>query len=249
MPFTFSHPAAVLPLGYLPKRWISMTGLIIGSLTPDFEYFIRMKILSRFSHSWFGLFWFDLPLTIILAFIFHQIVRDELIDNLPGFIYKKLNVFKGFNWIKHFKNNFIEVIISCVIGIASHILWDGFTHLHGDFVYAIPALKLSIIIKGLKIPIFKLLQYISSIIGGLIILYVLLKLPANESTIKQKSIIPFRVKTILITLIILTLRFLFGMEFNDYGGIMATTISGGLIGITLISIIHKYSIFGFFMSK
>ncbi|WP_262496247.1 DUF4184 family protein [Flavobacterium piscis] len=39
MPFTFSHPAIILPLKYLPKNWISLTGLIIGSLTPDFEYF------------------------------------------------------------------------------------------------------------------------------------------------------------------------------------------------------------------
>jgi hypothetical protein len=42
MPFTFAHPAIVLPLKHLPKRWYSLTGLIIGSMTPDFEYFIRM---------------------------------------------------------------------------------------------------------------------------------------------------------------------------------------------------------------
>ncbi|WP_240482010.1 DUF4184 family protein [Flavobacterium psychrophilum] len=39
MPFTFSHPAIILPLRYLPRQWFSLTGLIIGSLTPDFEYF------------------------------------------------------------------------------------------------------------------------------------------------------------------------------------------------------------------
>ena len=27
MPFTFSHPAIVLPLTYLPKQWVSLTGL------------------------------------------------------------------------------------------------------------------------------------------------------------------------------------------------------------------------------
>ncbi|WP_113654854.1 DUF4184 family protein, partial [Pedobacter namyangjuensis] len=30
MPFTFSHPAIVLPLTYLPKKWFSLTGLVIG---------------------------------------------------------------------------------------------------------------------------------------------------------------------------------------------------------------------------
>lgn len=58
MPFTFSHPAIILPFKYLPNRWISMTGLIIGSLTPDFEYFIRMKIESYYSHTNAGLFLF-----------------------------------------------------------------------------------------------------------------------------------------------------------------------------------------------
>lgn len=51
MPFTFSHPSIVLPLTYLPKKWISLTGIVIGSLTPDFEYFLRMKIQSTYSHT------------------------------------------------------------------------------------------------------------------------------------------------------------------------------------------------------
>ncbi len=51
MPFTFSHPAIILPLKYLPQNWFSLTGLIIGSLTRDFEYFIRMKVRSNYSHT------------------------------------------------------------------------------------------------------------------------------------------------------------------------------------------------------
>lgn len=27
MPFTFSHPAIVLPLTFLPRQWFSLTGL------------------------------------------------------------------------------------------------------------------------------------------------------------------------------------------------------------------------------
>ncbi|MEB0248571.1 DUF4184 family protein, partial [Mucilaginibacter sp. 5B2] len=61
MPFTISHPAVILPLNYLPKRFISLTALVVGSLTPDFEYFIRMKVQSDYSHTLPGLFWFDLP--------------------------------------------------------------------------------------------------------------------------------------------------------------------------------------------
>lgn len=47
MSFTFSHPAIVSPLNYFPNKWFSLTGLVIGSLTPDFEYFLRMRIKSN----------------------------------------------------------------------------------------------------------------------------------------------------------------------------------------------------------
>ncbi|HYM92834.1 MAG TPA: DUF4184 family protein, partial [Chitinophagaceae bacterium] len=80
MPFTFSHPAAVLPLNYVSKKYVSLTGLVIGSMTPDFEYFLRMRDRSYYSHTWKGVLWFDLPLAIILASIYHGMVRDVLID-------------------------------------------------------------------------------------------------------------------------------------------------------------------------
>ncbi|QVE20785.1 DUF4184 family protein [Phocoenobacter atlanticus subsp. cyclopteri] len=35
----FSHPAIVLPLKNILGRHVSLIALIIGSLTPDFEYF------------------------------------------------------------------------------------------------------------------------------------------------------------------------------------------------------------------
>ena len=57
MPFTFSHPAIILPLKKLPKKYISMTGLIVGSIAPDFEYFLRMK--SKYSHTMSGILWYD----------------------------------------------------------------------------------------------------------------------------------------------------------------------------------------------
>jgi hypothetical protein len=103
MPFTFSHPALVLPLKYLPQRFYSLTGLIIGSMTPDFEYFIRMTVGSIYSHTFWGIFYFDLPVGIALCFIFHGIVRDQLIDHLPAPLRERFWSLKSFNW-KFFLN-------------------------------------------------------------------------------------------------------------------------------------------------
>src|SRR6188768_3414024 len=98
MPFTFSHPAIILPLTCLPRKWFSLTGLVIGSLTPDFEYFLRMKIQGHYSHTISGIFCFDLPLGILLAFIFHNVVRNSLFDNLPTILKSRLLAFKHFDW-------------------------------------------------------------------------------------------------------------------------------------------------------
>src|ERR1700679_1542072 len=133
MPLTFSHPAIILPAKYLPEKWVSMTGLIIGSITPDFEYFMRMKVESIYSHTWLGMFWFDLPLAFILTFIYHYIIRNSFISNSPRFLKKRLSRYMDFSWINYFKHHFLQVIICLLIGIASHIFWDGFTHPHGDF--------------------------------------------------------------------------------------------------------------------
>lgn len=235
MPFTFSHPAAVLPLTNLPKRWISMTGLIIGSIAPDFEYFLRMRIYSKFSHTWTGLFWFDLPLSIILAFVFHLIVRDSLIDHLPNFLSSRFASFKNFKWIHYFKANFWIIAISILFGTSTHIFWDGFTHENGQFVRAFDVFKHPIIINGYSIRFFNLLQHLSTIFGGLIILYALLQLPKDKSFKKKKSILGFWALIGSIALAIVLLRIFTGMEFKQYGNIVVTTISGGLIGLIVAS--------------
>src|SRR6476469_6066893 len=137
MPFTFSHPAIVLPVTYLPKKWYSLSALIVGSITPDFEYFIRMKDFSKYSHTWDGLFWFDVPLGLILLFIFHNVVRNILIVYLPFGLNIRFSSFANFNWNKYFRSNVIVVLISLIVGSASHLFWDSFTHAHEYFFEAI----------------------------------------------------------------------------------------------------------------
>ena len=139
MPFTFAHLAIILPFIYLPKRWFSLTGLIIGSMTPDFEYFIRMNIQSIYSHTIWGVFWFDLPLGILLCFLFHKVIKYALYENLPLFLKSRFSSFADFDFSTYFKRNYLIVILSILIGAFSHILWDSFTHETGFFVDFFPA--------------------------------------------------------------------------------------------------------------
>lgn len=238
MPFTFSHPAIVLPLTFLPRQWFSMTGLIIGSLTPDFEYFLRMRIKSNYSHTIDGLFWFDLPLGLLLAFLFHNIVRDRLFDNLPTFLKSRFSTFKQFDWYEHFKRNWFVVLISILIGAASHIFWDSFTHDHGYFVQTIPTLQNSVAFLGRQIPILKILQHSSTLLGGLVIVFAIYKLPTNKSeneTINLKYWVIFAV----FTLTIIAVRLMSGLDFKQYGNLIVTAISAGLISLTITPLLIK----------
>lgn len=238
MPFTFSHPAIVLPLTYFPRKWFSLTGLVIGSLTPDFEYFLRMKVQSNYSHTLSGVFWFDLPLGILLAFIFHDIVRNKLFYNLPTFLKSKFLEFKDFNWNKYFKKNWFVVIVSVIIGALSHIFWDSFTHDSGFFVQTIPSLKNKIDFLGIQLPIFKILQHGCTIIGGLVIIYAILKLPANKKIISQFNLKYWGLWTVL-TLTIISLRLFSGLDYRLYGQLIVTGISAGLISLILTSWLTK----------
>lgn len=232
MPFTFSHPAIVLPLTLLPRQWFSLTGLVVGSLTPDFEYFLRMRIQSDYSHTLSGLFWFDLPLGILLAFIFHNVVRNSLFDNLPTILNSRLSKFKLFDWNNYFKKNWLVVTLSVLIGAASHIFWDSFTHDHGYFVQTIPALTNTLDFLGRQVPILKILQHSSTLLGGLVIVFALLKLPQDKYVTGQLNLKYWGILTTL-TLTIIAIRLLSGLDFKLYGHVIVTAISAGLISLTL----------------
>src|SRR5437763_5725606 len=133
MPFTFSHPAAILPFRIFRKKWFSLTALVIGSVVPDFEYFLRMKDESFYSHKFWGIWWFDLPLAFLLSFLFHDVVRNPLFSNLPYTLQKRFKGYMDFKWGDYLRKHFGIVVFSFLVGIVSHILWDRLTHETANF--------------------------------------------------------------------------------------------------------------------
>lgn len=238
MPFTFAHPALILPLRYLPKKWFSLTGLIIGSLIPDFEYFLRMKIKSNYSHTIGGLFWFDLPLALLIAFTFHHIVRNQLIANLPSLLKSRFIHYQTFNWNKHFRKNSFVVLYSILVGASSHLFWDSFTHHDGYFVSQMSYLKNVIKINNFHIPILKALQHSSTFFGAIVITYTIYKLP-SKNMVQQP--INFKYWSICtgLTCTIIAIRLLTGLDIKQYGNVIVTTISAFLISLILTPLLTK----------
>lgn len=232
MPFTFSHPAIILPLTKYTGKHISLTGLIIGSITPDFEYFFRMKIQSSFSHTLGGLFYFDLPVGLLLAFLFHNIIRNSLYDNLPEIFRHRLDHFKIFEWNQYFKKYYFGIILSILFGAITHIIWDSFTHSHGFSVQAFPFLQNTFQVATFDIPIFKILQHLSTFVGGLFLCWTFYHLP-KTSIVKRQINLNYWLILLTITFAIIVLRLSFGIDKNFIGQIIGTAVNAVLIALIL----------------
>jgi hypothetical protein len=118
LPFTLAHPAAVLPL--VRRRWVDATCLVIGSMSPDFEYFLHAARYHGFGHTWLGLFVWCLPVTLASAAIFHALILPALLCAAPEALARR---FANTRWRLS-----LASIPCALIGATTHLVWDGFTH-------------------------------------------------------------------------------------------------------------------------
>ncbi|MDP9081034.1 MAG: DUF4184 family protein [Bacteroidota bacterium] len=235
MPFTLAHPAAVLPFGALTKRWLSVTGMVMGSLAPDFEYFFRMKLLSRYSHTWEGMIWFDLPVAFVLVIIYELFIKDKLISHLPAAANRRLYWFRGYRYV--FSGWYlIAIVISILIGAASHIAWDGFTHPKGMFVQQFAILNQIVDVYGHRVYVFHLLQYASGLAGAIIIAITYYAQPKGELT-KAGSIAAFWLQVILVTAVTVAIKLATGLPLHQYANMLVTVMDGAMIGIVVASVL------------
>jgi hypothetical protein len=233
MPFTFAHPAAVLPIKYFGRDRLSSTGLIIGSMIPDFEGFFRLSGIKSYSHSIEGIFGFDLPLGLLIAFVFHLLVRNPLIDNLPEFLRSRFAFTRYFNWNTYFKQHAAFVFISLFLGILTHLGWDSLTHTYGYFPVIPLGLELS---NNQLIDLQRMLQIVSSIVGLLVIAYALWKLPLQAPQ-PRKSILGYWSVVGTVTVSVVILKNIFYHRGQD---IFNITTSGFLLGLVIASLWYSW---------
>lgn len=127
MPFTFAHPAIVVPLKKMKPGWFSLSGLVAGSIAPDFEYFFKFRATSTISESLLGIFTFNLPVTIGLSLLFHLIVRNPLIRHLPYPYDRRFSGFLQFNFLHYLRRHPWRFLSAALVGISSHLLLDILT--------------------------------------------------------------------------------------------------------------------------
>src|SRR5215475_1138401 len=134
MPFPLAHPAAVLP--FRRFKGLNFSALVIGTLVPDIGYLSREG--SRLSHDAVGSILFGLPVGLLILTAFYAF-RTSLVVRMPQGVRRSLLPFCrrvfGPVWI---------AILSLVVGIWTHVLWDSVTHTDGWLVEHIPVLFLPV---------------------------------------------------------------------------------------------------------
>lgn len=159
MPLTFAHPAAVLAFSR-ESKYFHFPALVLGSMAPDFEYFLRCQPHSEFGHTYAGFLFFNLPLVVIVYSIYLNVIQPALSRYLPFWIQSSDK--------KEFSNRGVKMLIfflSALIGMLTHVVWDSFTHPHGAMVMRFSVLAHPFHSFGYAIPLYKFLQHGSTLLG------------------------------------------------------------------------------------
>jgi hypothetical protein len=184
MPFTLAHAAAALPLRRLRLVW---SALIIGTFAPDLEYFVRFSPDDGYGHTLVGSLVLSLPLAIVILWLFHAFVKAPLIELLPEGIRCRLANYRGefsFGGVARFS----WIIASILLGMATHLLWDSFTHQNTWLYRRWPLLREQLGVPIFRaVPVYKVLQHASTAVGlGTLLIWLLLWYRAAEvSTISE----------------------------------------------------------------
>jgi hypothetical protein len=162
MPNPIAHTAASVPFA---KIGMVLSALVIGSISPDFGYFVPLPI-SFFMYTLPGLFLFDVPVGLVLLWFFHTLVKWPVLSLLPDSLQCRLiKPAQGFSFGS--PKRFGMILLSLLVGSATHVIWDSFTHDYGWMVEQFSFLSTPI--RG--IPFYTILQNLSSILGTGILIY------------------------------------------------------------------------------
>lgn len=238
MPFTLAHPAVVI---FSKNKNFNLLGLILGSMAPDFIYFLLFNPSSNLGHTLLGFVILNLPICFLLNYLILKFIKNPFIINLPSKICNYYTYLINYNFnFKSTKDIFIFTY-SCIVGMLTHIIWDAFTHKTGYFVVTINLLKESIHILGYQVPFFKLLQHGSSLLGFFVILYYLYTIRRYSNKYIRSNKFQYHLTAISIQILIIILSYLIFKNFG-IGRFVVTFINGLFLGYLTSSIIYRYKL-------
>ncbi|RSD17330.1 DUF4184 family protein [Amycolatopsis eburnea] len=149
-----SHPAAVLPLA---RRPLVASALVAGSVAPDVFWFVpRLPGVGLTkTHELASVLWLDPLLALVILAVFQLLLKEPLLALAPRPLAERLP--RGFSWRRPG-----WIALSLVLGAATHVGWDAFTHESGGF----PFLRIPLV-TGVDVG--RLIQLVSTIAGAAVL--------------------------------------------------------------------------------
>jgi hypothetical protein len=152
--------------------------MMIGSMSPDFAYFLPGELDRVETHSIAGIFLFCWPVSLALWLLFVRVLEQPTRALLPD------------RWHARFVPSNRALTLhalalasaAVILGAATHLLWDSFTHRGTVAVQTFPALHaVAFHYNGWRVRWFVVLQHLSSIVGMLVLLSWAWRLPPTLS--------------------------------------------------------------------
>ncbi len=135
MPFTISHAATALP--FLKTR-IIFSALVIGTMSPDFEYIVMHGFERAGAHTLPGLFYFCIPAGLVVLYLYHYFWLPVIIDHCPKNIRQRLIASNRTAFRFGPLSHFINILFSLFLGALLHLGLDLLSHGYGDSVKLFP---------------------------------------------------------------------------------------------------------------
>ena len=151
MPFTGSHPAAVLPFLRAP---LPASALVIGSIAPDLPFYLPIPQWYA-THTWLAGVTTDLRLGLLAWALWHGLLAEPALATAPAALRGRLA-----GRVASVRQVLL-LVLALLLGTATHLAWDEFTHPRRWGAEHIPALAQS---WG-ALPGYRWLQYASSVAG------------------------------------------------------------------------------------
>ncbi|MCY0932128.1 DUF4184 family protein [Streptomyces sp. H27-H1] len=167
MPFTLSHPAAVLVVARHP---LVVPALVAGSMAPDVPDFIGINagrpvwwepfFNLTYTHSLPGI-GIDLIYALVLVALFLLVKRPVLAmaPKVATRVPEPLGYGPGAAGVAR---RTLWTLVSALIGVITHLIWDSVTH-YGMFFDEHFSFMRTPVIGGLDV--LRLMQHVSSVIG------------------------------------------------------------------------------------
>jgi hypothetical protein len=170
VPLTTAHAAAAWPVRVL---WPSLplAPLVIGTMSPDFEYLVRLAPGGRIFHDIPGIVFFCVPVSLAVWSLFERFVRPAWQRRLPSSLLPVIDSSpRRVPADTSSPTSWLAAALAATVGAASHVFWDSFTHAADWGVRTFPVLLRPVLeIGGHSVAGYKLLQHGSTAVGSLAI--------------------------------------------------------------------------------